>query len=285
MGQPKHDFGTDISDCCMSGMMDLDFMQSGEWLPETDKSSRIDVIPSAGFVKKIKQRSLDATVYETMSTLFFSELLNLYTSILPVRDVALFSPQTVRIQYGDETDKKSRQSALYQIICPGRPLNKIKKTREKILTIDEEPVRIDEKTMYLGGIMYQIMISEGIMHGDPQLRHFFMMPIKGQSYRVVANGGTTAKPCKNGLGVIDVEHSRILGMDAQEVKQDAEKFRIRIYKAFNHTPKSDRYFCQGSQLVKATHNGNQLYKLALKLARSEERRVGKECRSRWSPYH
>ena len=23
----------------------------------------------------------------------------------------------------------------------------------------------------------------------------------------------------------------------------------------------------------------------LKLARSEERRVGKECRSRWSPYH
>ena len=26
-------------------------------------------------------------------------------------------------------------------------------------------------------------------------------------------------------------------------------------------------------------------KIALKLTRSEERRVGKECRSRWSPYH
>ena len=26
-------------------------------------------------------------------------------------------------------------------------------------------------------------------------------------------------------------------------------------------------------------------KIALKNARSEERRVGKECRSRWSPYH
>ena len=24
---------------------------------------------------------------------------------------------------------------------------------------------------------------------------------------------------------------------------------------------------------------------ALELSRSEERRVGKECRSRWSPYH
>src|SRR5256885_11254432 len=27
------------------------------------------------------------------------------------------------------------------------------------------------------------------------------------------------------------------------------------------------------------------YKLLVPLARSEERRVGKECRSRWSPYH
>ena len=26
-------------------------------------------------------------------------------------------------------------------------------------------------------------------------------------------------------------------------------------------------------------------KIALKVLRSEERRVGKECRSRWSPYH
>ena len=28
-----------------------------------------------------------------------------------------------------------------------------------------------------------------------------------------------------------------------------------------------------------------LYKLAMDTTRSEERRVGKECRSRWSPYH
>ena len=30
------------------------------------------------------------------------------------------------------------------------------------------------------------------------------------------------------------------------------------------------------------HSGTQVYEL---LMRSEERRVGKECRSRWSPYH
>ena len=28
-----------------------------------------------------------------------------------------------------------------------------------------------------------------------------------------------------------------------------------------------------------------LYVASKKFARSEERRVGKECRSRWSPYH
>ena len=31
--------------------------------------------------------------------------------------------------------------------------------------------------------------------------------------------------------------------------------------------------------------GRQIVKLAMGSPRSEERRVGKECRSRWSPYH
>src|SRR2546422_10958184 len=31
--------------------------------------------------------------------------------------------------------------------------------------------------------------------------------------------------------------------------------------------------------------GALLFWIAVKLLRSEERRVGKECRSRWSPYH
>ena len=30
---------------------------------------------------------------------------------------------------------------------------------------------------------------------------------------------------------------------------------------------------------------NEFYKEVYALVRSEERRVGKECRSRWSPYH
>ena len=44
------------------------------------------------------------------------------------------------------------------------------------------------------------------------------------------------------------------------------------------------YRVQREQLIGTTLEANRVY--ASKLAeRSEERRVGKECRSRWSPYH
>ena len=36
--------------------------------------------------------------------------------------------------------------------------------------------------------------------------------------------------------------------------------------------------------LKTTHVGTSKVKMS-RLQRSEERRVGKECRSRWSPYH
>ena len=34
-----------------------------------------------------------------------------------------------------------------------------------------------------------------------------------------------------------------------------------------------------------TSTPNYMYNVAVRKNRSEERRVGKECRSRWSPYH
>ena len=37
--------------------------------------------------------------------------------------------------------------------------------------------------------------------------------------------------------------------------------------------------------VRRLYNGKVLAGFAGSVARSEERRVGKECRSRWSPYH
>ena len=39
------------------------------------------------------------------------------------------------------------------------------------------------------------------------------------------------------------------------------------------------------ELGNALANGGEKNQLLVALTRSEERRVGKECRSRWSPYH
>src|SRR3712207_7587016 len=56
--------------------------------------------------------------------------------------------------------------------------------------------------------------------------------------------------------------------------------------AMDHSFTADNYDC-GDRLGNITINGAiaQLCRGAVGRGRSEERRVGKECRSRWSPYH
>ena len=41
----------------------------------------------------------------------------------------------------------------------------------------------------------------------------------------------------------------------------------------------------GKVCIRATHERQRHSILGAEFIRSEERRVGKECRSRWSPYH
>ena len=49
------------------------------------------------------------------------------------------------------------------------------------------------------------------------------------------------------------------------------------------------YFCdrekETASLMSALKNGRNITLISPRRMRSEERRVGKECRSRWSPYH
>ena len=42
---------------------------------------------------------------------------------------------------------------------------------------------------------------------------------------------------------------------------------------------------QGHEIIISHGNGPQVGMIQAAFDRSEERRVGKECRSRWSPYH
>src|ERR1035438_10640892 len=51
------------------------------------------------------------------------------------------------------------------------------------------------------------------------------------------------------------------------------------------TPTSSRRFAADHQMAKPSAVAMWYCHSLLKVGRSEERRVGKECRSRWSPYH
>src|SRR5256885_12700685 len=70
-----------------------------------------------------------------------------------------------------------------------------------------------------------------------------------------------------------VEQRPVPPLDENQIHAAFEKFRGDFY--------------QLPPMVSANkHGGVPLYKLARQgKVRSEERRVGKECRSRWSPYH
>ena len=69
-----------------------------------------------------------------------------------------------------------------------------------------------------------------------------------------------------------------MGMSAKAIGICFVGFTIFIYAAIgwlSRTAQASNYYVAGRQ-VPTVFNG---------MARSEERRVGKECRSRWSPYH
>ena len=67
---------------------------------------------------------------------------------------------------------------------------------------------------------------------------------------------------------IDAFKIRLDGIDAPEKKQKCKRPYLTIYMFTFY----EDYFC-GQKSTEAL------------IKRSEERRVGKECRSRWSPYH
>ena len=76
-------------------------------------------------------------------------------------------------------------------------------------------------------------------------------------------------------------------MDSSENMQMIEKAATAIATAIQQGNKV--MSCgNGGSLCDATHFAKELtgrYRINRNLLRSEERRVGKECRSRWSPYH
>src|SRR3989454_8088059 len=108
------------------------------------------------------------------------------------------------------------------------------------------------------------------------------------NYRVVATFTQTVNPRHpEGYGLfVGGSH---LG-DAQNrytyflVRGDG-KFLVKRRVAGDSTAAVTPNWTDNDAVVKADSTGKAVNELSIMVRRSEERRVGKECRSRWSPYH
>src|SRR5256885_1569423 len=93
-----------------------------------------------------------------------------------------------------------------------------------------------------------------------------------------------------GAGVVGLAVARALALQGREVMvlEAAEAIGTGTSSRNSEVIHAGIYYPEGSLKARLCVEGRQrLYAYCGErgIARSEERRVGKECRSRWSPYH
>jgi len=236
----------------------LDTLQgslSCPWAIEPARSSEIELIPNLNLIKKIKLgRTLDKLIYEAFATIFMSEILKQYSDILRPNDFTLYSPEAVGFTYSsaDGESYTDWTSALYQFFCPGVPLNKIENKKEKKFDIDgwKWKVRIGSRIAYLAGVLSEIFVNEGISHGDPQLRHIFMIPEHAELRYLDDKGSQIKVMSRNGLGVIDLEHCTLTGPYSSECLKDREILMEKLFEWFNYKS-AQGFFENGRKVVKS----------------------------------
>lgn len=220
----------------------------GKWDVERNCSSEISLLPTGGFVRKQKKRHLDKTIYEAYATIFFGKLADAYTQALRHSSLAFFSPQTIRVEHDSEGEEQAI-SALYQLLCPGNAYNHMNSSRQKGYAVGCDSVRSDQRAAYLAGGLGAVLKREGVVHGDPQIRHFFFLP-KGTSVTTIDGVEEfISRPSYNGIGIIDVELARLEDSASTAVISDQKKFRERMLRRFKTVPEGTDYFLRGEKEV------------------------------------
>lgn len=261
MRKPRHKFGTEVKE------LDLELTTGGKWDVEKDKSSEIMIFPSLGVIEKSKDRRLNQTIFEAYATIFFSELLCQYGALFRNKDFTFYSPQSTSIEYGVEGRSDSLHSMLRQFLCPGISLSQLKKPKQKSFSVKGEAVRVEDRVSYLVGALSEVFQREGVMHGDPQLRHFFLLPREGYVGSLSRDGEVIKTSSRNGIGVIDVESSRVVGPYSEEVTSEALKLKGRVMSKYGNTPRAEEFFDLGANLVNQTCDGFQASSLVNVVAR------------------
>src|SRR3712207_9260589 len=96
------------------------------------------------------------------------------------------------------------------------------------------------------------------------------------------------------LDKLSIDTIRTLSMDAVQKANSGHPgtpmalapFAYALYtRVMKHAPSDPNWIDRDRFVLSAGHASMLLYSVLHLTGRSEERRVGKECRSRWSPYH
>ena len=266
MTSHRYEFGMRIED-----ILKFNDSLSTPWDKEQARSSNITIDPSSDILKKSKERNLDSTLVEVYASIVFSEILKAYSCKIPNHEFLLYSPKIFRFEYGSpkifrfeydaiNKEKKSRMSTVYEPFCKGEPLNKVVNSKKLTYKINEEKVRVENRVMYLCGALSEILSKEGLIHGDPQLRHVILLPQQSAALMDIDEGYSIKHILtnNNGLGIIDCESARIEGPYSENAKKDADKFKGRVLKRFSvENQNSEEYFERGIALIKDDLKGLQ----------------------------
>ena len=78
-----------------------------------------------------------------------------------------------------------------------------------------------------------------------------------------------------------------LGLDKAKIEKVANALNTLLanYQTYYQNLRGVHWNIKGKRFFELHVKFEELYNAAQVVLRSEERRVGKECRSRWSPYH
>src|SRR2546427_713770 len=91
------------------------------------------------------------------------------------------------------------------------------------------------------------------------------------------------EPGAAGLHPADRPGEGILSQRNAEIRNNL-CWRVEVIEEPHHT-RTEHVTAAGAQRGLVSGEPEEVIALVMREARSEERRVGKECRSRWSPYH
>ena len=143
------------------------------------------------------------------------------------------------------------------------------------LTINEGAIAAFRKLGHAYGAYFNKVIRRVCKRQDI-VRDTPWKSLSGE-HRDILLYGTSVKITKSGRnshfsGIIPILHDRF-------EKTETERIKERIATLMSQTPCTE---CHGYRLH---HKALHVFLSSIKQGRSEERRVGKECRSRWSPYH